>query len=300
VNHYDALIRDYLYEYKSVSFEKIGELVLDSSASADQPISKGSIHFTVSKRAITTPELAAFIAGKTGKNKVLISSDLESFVELMRQFMNIGKPYEMEGVGIFKLGKAGEYEFAVFDETHKREETKSSRKQKSRTDSPLSVKNSSNKSLLMFFALIIILGVLGVIGWGSYKLFVNNKNSTPSQIQNAGVDTTTQSNLPANPLVDSTAIKADSLQKKDSATFATSDSATYKFIHETTTSSVRAYERMNSLRSFGHPSSIDSVKRDSLTVYTLYLKYRLSTADTALMRDSLQKLLNRKIKIKAF
>jgi len=300
VNHYDALIRDYLYEHKSVSFEKIGELVLDSSVSAEQPISKASIRFTVNKRAFTSPELATYIAGKTGKSKVLINSDLESFVELMRQFINIGKPYEMEGVGIFKLGRAGEYEFAAFDETHKREETKTSRKQKSRTDSPLAVKNSSNKSLLMFFALIIILGVLGVIGWGTYKLFVNNKNSTSSQTQNAGTDTAMQNNLPPNPLPDSTMINPDSRQKKDSITVATNDSATYKFIHETTTSPARAYERMNSLRSFGHPSSIDSVKRDSLTVYTLYFKYRLGTADTASMRDSLQRLLNRKIKIKPF
>ncbi|QEC70025.1 hypothetical protein FRZ67_22985 [Panacibacter ginsenosidivorans] len=298
MNHYDALIRDYLYEYKSVSFEKIGELVLDSTVSPDQPISKTSIHFTVSKRAVTTPELATFIAGKTGKSKVLINSDLESFVELMRQFINIGKPYEMEGVGIFKLGKSGEYEFAAFDETYtyKREETKSSKKQKSGIDSPLAVKNSSNKNLLMFFALIIILGVLGVIGWGTYKLFVN-KNNTSAQTQTIA-DTATQTAPPLKPLQDSTAIKTDSLQTKDSIAVAVNDSASYKFIYETTTSSARAYDRVNTLRSFGHPSAVDSIKRDSVTVYTLYFKYRLSAADTAIMKDSLQKLLSRKIRIR--
>ena len=105
MNQYDTLIRDYFYEHKSVSFENVGELIIDTNiASPEQPPSKAAIHFKFNKRAITSPGLAEYIAAKTGKNKVLINSDLESFVELMRQFMNIGKPYEMEGVGILKLG----------------------------------------------------------------------------------------------------------------------------------------------------------------------------------------------------
>jgi len=299
VNQYDTLIRDYFYEHKSVTFEKVGELTLDTNiASPEQPPSKASIHFRYDKRAVTTPALAEYIAGKTGKNKVLINSDLESFVELMRQFMNIGKPYEMEGVGILKLGSKGEYEFAAFDEAHKKEESKAVRKQKAKADSPLAVKSSSNKSILMLFALVIVLGVLGVVGWGTYKLFVENKNNTASQAETANADTTMQDSIQPRYLPDTAIVKTDSLPKQDAGIVSASDSAEYKFIHETTMSAARAYERMRVLKTWGHPSGVDSVKRDTATVYTLYFKYKLNAADTTAIKDSVQKLLNRKVRIK--
>lgn len=299
MNQYDTLIRDYFYENKSVSFEKVGELRIDTGiASAEQMSSKQAIHFMFNKRAITSPGLADFIAAKTGKNKVLIGSDLESFVELMRQFMNIGKPYEMEGVGILKLGSSGEYEFAAFDDTYKKDEPKISRKQKAKTDSPLAVKKSSNKGILMLFALVIVLGVLGVIGWGTYKLFVENKNNAAVQTETLNTDTSAQNNTVPPVSQDTTVFREDSVPEKDTAVISLKDTMEYKFIHETTTSAARAYERMRVLRSWGHPSGVDSVKRDSVTFYTLYFKYRLNVTDTAAMKDSLQKLLNRKVKIK--
>ncbi|MEP6845341.1 MAG: hypothetical protein ABI861_05035 [Panacibacter sp.] len=296
MNQYDTFIRDYLYEHRSVSFEKIGTITLDNRpASPEQPPSPASIHFQFNKRAVTTPDLVAFIAAKTGKNKVLINSDLESFVELMRQFINIGNPHQIEGVGIIKLGKSGDYEFAALDNTNKKDDAKASRKQKESYDSPLITKKSSNKSILMFFALMIVLGVLGVIGWGSYKLFVENKNNTPA----INTDTIAHTTLPVESLPDTTITKTDSLLKPDSTiNIARGDSADYKYIYETTTSAARAYERVNTLKAWGHPSMVDSVKRDSSTIYTLYFKYRLSNADTARMRDSIQKLLSRKIRIR--
>jgi nucleoid DNA-binding protein len=300
VNQYDSLIRDYLYENKQISFEKIGNITLDDkNASVENPPLPASIHFQFNKRAETSPELAVFIAAKTGKNKVLIASDLESFVELMRQFMNIGKPYEMDGVGIFKISRTGEYEFAAFDQSNKKEESKSSQRQKQRererNDSPLSPKKTSNKNALMLFALVIVLGVLGVVGWGTYKLFIENKNSTA-----VNTDTALQSNIAA-PLVPDTTktgISSDTLFIKDSSASTAADSAQYKFIYETTSSALRAYERVKTLRAWGHPSEVDSVKRDSSSSYILFFRYKLSVADTASMKDSIQKLLNRKIRIR--
>ena len=290
VNHYDTLIRDYIYEHKLVSFEKVGELVLDGSPSADP----SSFKFTYNKRADTTPGLIAYIAEKTGKNKALIASDIESFVELMRQFMNIGKPYELEGVGMFKLGSAGTYEFVPFDPAHRKEEP---RKQKMKQDAPLMVKPSSNKGVLTFFALLIVLGVLGVVGWGTYKLFIE-KNTTAVTTETATQDTAAQViQTPALP--DSTTITKDSVSGPDSSVVVvTGDSAMYKFVHETTTSATRAYQRTNALKAFKHPSFVDSTKKDTVTYYMLYLRYKLKPADTTVMRDSLQKLLGRKISIK--
>lgn len=288
MSQYDTLIRDYIYEHKKVSFEKLGELVVEGNPTSDP----SSFKFTYNKRAATTPELITYISEKTGKNKALIASDIESFLELMRQFMNIGKPYEMDGVGMFKLNNAGVYEFAAIDYTHKKEEP---RKQKIK-EAPLVSKKSSNKNVLTFFALLIVLGVLGVVGWGTYKLFIE-KTTPQIQTQQPVEDSLPVTNTTT--VTDTSAIVKDSLTKQDSvSTVATSDSSLYKFIHETTTSAARAYQRTNSLKAFKHPSFVDSVKRDTVTYYTLYMQYKLIAADTTIMRDSLQKLLGRKVKIK--
>jgi hypothetical protein len=296
VNQYDTLIRDFLSEHNTISFEKVGTLTVGNTPiTAEQPLSPGTISFRYDKRAITSPELCEFIAAKTGKSKILIGSDLESYIEMMRQFINIGNPYEIDGLGILKLGKTGEYEFSPFDLSNKKEETRSSKKQKDRNESPLAPGKTSNRNALILFALIIILGILGVIGWGSYKLFIENKNKTAktnadttvAPLQTAIPDTTTK-------------INNDSLAKQDSAAnqILKVDSFDYRFIHEITRSADRAYPRVTALKQYGYPSMIDSVKTDTATYYTLYFKYKLSSADTAMMRDSVQKLLNRKIRIK--
>ncbi|MBG9378190.1 hypothetical protein I5907_18270 [Panacibacter sp. DH6] len=290
MNHYDTLIRDYIYEHRQVSFEKVGELVMEGHSPADP----ASFKFTYNKRAATTPELIVYIAEKTGKNKALIASDIESFVELMRQFMNIGKPYELEGVGMFKLGSSGTYEFAPFDPSHRKEEP---RKQKMKQEAPLMVKKSSNKGVLTFIALLIVLGVLGVVGWGTYKLFL--EKSTANAEPSAAVEDTAAQVIQTPVVHDSATVVKDSVSRPDSAVIAaTGDSAFYKFVHETTTSAARAYQRTNALKAFKHPSFVDSTKKDTVTYYTLYLRYKLKTADTTVMRDSLQKLLGRKISIK--
>src|SRR4051812_8109154 len=120
MNHYDPFIQDFLSQYRSVSFEKIGHITIGNS----QGISESSVIFQYDKKATNTPELINFIAEKTGKNKFLIESDLESHFELTRQFINIGKPYELEGLGFISLSKSGEYTFTPYEregkEEHKR------------------------------------------------------------------------------------------------------------------------------------------------------------------------------------
>ena len=43
--------------------------------------------------------------------KALASSDLCSYIELARQFLNIGKPFQIEGIGTLVRNKSGELEF---------------------------------------------------------------------------------------------------------------------------------------------------------------------------------------------
>lgn len=292
MNQYDLFIRDYLNEQKTVSFEKIGTLSFnDKSKASELPQPQGALTFEFDKKAITSPGLIVYIAERTNKNKGLILSDLESYIELMRQFINIGKPYEMEGVGIFKLAKSNEYEFIAYDLSANIEDQKNTKKQHAKNNPNLVVKKSSDKSALMVLAILIVLGVLVVIGWGTYKLFLGNgaistKDTTSTTVTNPANDTAAGLNQ---------TLHTDTITSPASVVL--SDTGDYKFFFETTAIANRAYLRTEQLKKLGKPSGYDSVATDSGHIYTLYLKMHLKNADTTLTKDSLQKYLSRKIKI---
>lgn len=291
MNHYDPLIQDFLAQNKSVSFEKIGHITIGGPDGAGP---KGVI-FQYDKKATTSPELIDFIAEKTGKNKFLIQSDLESHFELTRQFINIGKSYELEGFGFISLSKSGEYIFTPYDAAERKEEHKVSKKKQQAYNIMHEEPKRSSKSFLMFVAFLIIVGILGVIGWGTYKLFIEkgigNLNDTlaTSNIVTPPVDT-------ANTIatVDTTTI----LTNTDTAKIVKNDTSTYKFFFDRTYSLERANNRIDMLRIIlTEDAYFDSLKTDSTTLYRLYLKLRLPSADTTKMKDSLQRYFKHSIKI---
>ncbi|HRH50421.1 MAG TPA: hypothetical protein PLP23_16810 [Panacibacter sp.] len=288
MNQYDLLIADYLSEKKSVSFEKIGTLSFsDNTIEAEPAIPKGTLQFSYDKKAITDPGLIEYIAQRTNKNKGLILSDLESYIELMRQFINIGKPYEMEAVGVFKLAKSNEYEFTPYDFAASAEDQKGARKQYTAGSSSLVTKNKSNRSALMLLAMLIVMAILVVIGWGTYKLFTTRSSSDD------GKDTL----VSAVPFSDTVATTNTGGLIKDTTSLIRNDTADYKFIFENTVSEIRAHKRTEQLNNLGNVSGFDSLLTDTGRIYQLYLKLRLHYADTARAKDSIQKYLQKPIKI---
>lgn len=294
MNHYNTLIRDYLIEHKSVSFEKIGSITFTGGGVLhEQETPAGSVLFQYDKKSTTTPELTDYIAQRTGKSKVLIESDLESHFELTRQFINIGKPYELEGIGMISLSKTGEYVFTPYQLTSEEYKPAKKKQQTSTFATAPTERKRSNRGALMFVAILIIAGVLGVIGWGTYNFFVTRSSSSVVDslpTSNTAVDT------PASSL--DTAVKKDNAQiiKNDTALIKT-DSANYKFVFGRTRSLQSAIDHRDELRVLGTRTYLDSVKADSITVYRLYIKMRLPSSDTAFIKDSLEKELQAKVRI---
>lgn len=290
MNQYDLIIQEYLEEHKSVSFEKIGTLLYAVKNNAeDLPFTPGTIQFEYDKKALTSQGLIDFIGQRLGKSRVLIQSDIESYFELIRQFVNIGKAYEMETIGVFKLAKSNEYEFTPYDHLQKKEESKSGKRQQMRANTNLASNQKTNRSALMFLAVLIILAVLGVVAWGTYNLlFTGSSNSSLPDTPNAAIaQRKPDTNINAK-------------QPKDTFTTVKGDTANYKFIYETTSSGVRAYARTGQLKSYGNLAGVDSTITSNEKVYKLYLKMRLYHADTAKVKDSLQKHLQRNIIIVLF
>lgn len=292
MNHYDTYINEFLSRNKAVSFDKIGHLsYYGKTASADEMPVSGPLQFTFDKKAATTKELVEYIAAQTGKNKTLIESDIESYFELMRQIINIGNPHEIEGLGVFKMNKAGVIEFYIPDPTLKKDEYRTSKKQQSSlTSTSFQPGKKKSKSALMVFAGLIIVGVLAVIGWGTYKLFISN----PSLFK----QTDTAEQVTILPPADTTAKTTNTATvQQPVATVNPNDSAFFKFIHETTRYSIRAERRTAQLVSFGNTAAYDSLNTDSGKIYRLYLKLKILPADSTKIKDSLQKNFSRAVTI---
>lgn len=71
----------------------------------------GIIEFTADPHTKESPELIGFISSQTGKIKPLATSDLESFLALSHQLLNIGKPFYLEGIGTLEKKQGGELVF---------------------------------------------------------------------------------------------------------------------------------------------------------------------------------------------
>ena len=96
------LLAQFLINNKQLSLAGLGRFTLDDS---------GEITFQHDASVKEDAELVSFIAENTGKMKSLVASDLDSNLELARQFLNIGKPYLFEGIGTLSKNKYGTIEF---------------------------------------------------------------------------------------------------------------------------------------------------------------------------------------------
>lgn len=234
------------------------------------------------------PELISYISAQTGKMKSLAISDLESHLELVHQFLNIGKPFTFDGIGNLVKIKPGEFEFtpgAMITEKTKEIAEKEVH--------GLSKKESADAKYQAFLAtpvaksrwkkpVAVLLAVcgLGLAIWGGYTIATRNAEGE------AGVSETI--NEPTTPVTDSSR-----LVRPDSATIqkaAIADS--YKYILEVARAN-RAMRRFNQLKT--NLWDVKMETKDSVE-YKLFLMLPASS-DTTWKMDSLTVLSGRKVYI---
>ena len=269
------LLAQFLFANKQLSLAGIGRFTLDNS---------GGIIFLHDAYVKEDADLVTFIAENTGKMKSLVASDLDSNLELARQFLNIGKPYLFEGIGILSKNKSGAIEFVQGNslqernkETSNEARDKTSTTENSFTDyeemfSPRKPKAPATKRIVTL--LVAIAGLLLAV-YGGYIVYTKTKNKNGSIVKKEEI----------RPV-----ISPDSLPKpKDTTTIIPKPpdaSGTYRFVIETAAKQ-RAFSRFNYLR-----ENLIDVKMDTKdsVLYKLYFVLPATPADTAKKRDSLQRL----------
>jgi hypothetical protein len=280
------LLAQYLREHRKLDLAGIGTFSLDPSLrrSSDSQHASEGISFQNNTNVKEDATLVSFISEHTGKMKPLASSDLSSYLELARQFLNIGKPFQIEGIGTLVKTKSGPLEFTG-DHLLTDKIKESGIKELSATsisDGSMTtyeslkphVEQSSPYKKIFIGLLIVVTSAL--ILWAGYKLYKSNSSNNLPEEQ------TTEETIPA---VDSSRLVAPAPDTTtvNKQTTATLMPGTYRFVIETANKE-RALRRYESLRKGDVNVQIETT--DSIT-YKLFFVLQATPADTARISDSL-------------
>ena len=113
----EQLISSFLLINKSIQLEGIGILRLNKEITSTEDANNNiifpeqSIYFEYNKNCKTDHSFIDFVSERTGKIKSLTSSDIESFMLISKQFLNIGKPFNLKDIGVIQKNQNGIYEF---------------------------------------------------------------------------------------------------------------------------------------------------------------------------------------------
>jgi len=276
-----ALLAEYLYQQKKLNLAGIGTFSLDPSARTNpdaQHLSEG-ITFEHNASVKGDDNLVDFISGETGKMKTLASSDLASYVELGLQFLHIGKPLQIEGIGTLVKNKAGELEFTA-DHVVVGKVKETGIKELSATsisDGLLTTyetlkpkEEKSPRSKKFFLAFLALATVAGII-WVGYKL---NQPASAAQTAQEIVPAVSDTAAKVPPADTTTVVKQ---------TLAKIPNDSYRFVIEVA-GKKRAFYRYYMLKK--GDLAVQMSTTDS-TTFKLYLVLPATSADTARIADSL-------------
>lgn len=294
------LLAYFLYENKTLALPGIGVFTLDPSAvvpeetEKEQPLIVQGVHFENIAVLKPDPALIEFIHKYTGKMKPLAESDLDSYLRLGIQLLNIGKPFYFEGIGSIIKNKEDKYDFEPGEYSTAKlsmpgeAKTETPDKRKKTFDEPKIEYSPQSKVAKKMLLVIGFIGGFALIAWGGYNLY-KNKATTKSDNENSSLviqeDTSVRIN---HDTLSSTVAQSDSLlvTKKDSYILASkrSDSSLYKFVILTTQSKNRALRRYKQLDSISHAVKI--VTKDS-SIFKIYFVIHTLPKDTLHIKDSL-------------
>jgi hypothetical protein len=290
------LLVQYLYTYRKMSLPGLGIFTLDKSVVLPDETDRNlhstpnAVQFQNANIVAAEKELISFICEHTGKIKPLAISDLDSYLNLGMEMLNIGKPFYLEGIGTITKNKTGKFDFSPGEyslirepgSTTDHDKKKVYAKDKKQLTANLPVQNRNGLKVL---ALISALVIVGLGGWMMYK-----KNGQSVSENNPDASSVVQQKTP----VATDTLKQDTV-RKDSAKILLADTphpvaalhegTPYKFIILSTDDKPRALKRYNQLIGFNlkaHYYHVDST-------YKVFFQFPALARDTTHIKDSLRK-----------
>ncbi len=292
----EQLLVQHFYIAKKVTLQGIGtftlspDFIVPADSDKDIILPENAVSFQYNPRAKEDEALINYIVQQTRKIRPLASADLESYLMLASQFLNIGKPMLIEGIGMLEKSQNGEYYFSPGEFINtKVEDATLQLKEKSREDISFSNEakpSGNNKKIGVVVAAIVALAATGGAAW----YFLSSKKSNEPVKENT-VEQTTVSPAPVlDTLKKDTATlitqKPDPVAALQPVTNNSTDGYTFKIVFKETSSKAVALEKMNIMTLRGH--KVIMYTTDSV-IYKLAEPFKLPISDTTKIKDSLNK-----------
>lgn len=306
---FDDHLAQYLYENKSLKLQAIGTFTLDGKVSLPHAQEKEiyypieGLAFNYNPKEVLDESLIVFLVKRLGKIQPLVRSDLDSYLSNIKQFINLGKPYTIEGIGTLSKNNNGLYEFTPGNFLPAKEEL-NPRRENAEHNYPVSSKTSAAKVFIIILIILASLAALGGIGWGISTLMSKKMSDNNDQQEQQGqADTLLNKEEPA---VTDTAPKptekpADTAANQSAvgaaeATSNAPDTEHYKLIFELTKSRNRAVSRTTKLTDVYHMRSFyDSLSDANGKTYRLFVPAHIRAQDTVHYKDSLKRFFGKPI-----
>lgn len=286
----EQLIVQHLYSSKSVTLQGIGTIRLDPNVALPQEGDKSAsfpdnaFSFEYNLRAAEDDALVNYIVQQTRKIKPLASSDLESYSILGKQFLNIGKPLTIEGIGTILKNQAGVYEFIPGQYVSQKVE-EAPKQLKEKHEEKISFENEAPKKpnsrgflLFAFFVLLACLAALGLY----YFMFKDKTPKTETAKEEPTIQTPVDTTAKT---IDTAAAKPDTTTSLQPVIQAAKDSANFKIVIKEYSNEAAASKAFSKLTSYGHKLVV--IKVDSAK-YQLAMPFTTPLSDTTRARDSLK------------
>lgn len=278
----EQLLVQYFYKQKTVSLEGLGilslspEVIFPSDSEKAIDIPSNAIRFTYDERAKEDEGLVNFIVQQTRKIKPLAASDLGSYFALGKQFLNLGKPFIIEGIGTLNKNQMGNFEFIPGHYVpQKPEAIPTLLKEKPEGDISFASpeKEKGNKKGLYIALVIFILVIGGLAAW--YFLIKKDNNTDTDR---------PVTEKPVIPLTDTTSpvTKPPVISRPP----VNNGGYTFKIVFEETIDKAEAEDDLQKWVKRGHHVIIYT--SDSL-IYKLAEPFSRPLTDTAKIRDSLHR-----------
>ena len=284
----------YLLKNKVLTLQGIGTFELNATlpepTDPEKPviIPENAISFQYDPRAKEDDGLIDFIVEHSNKIRSLAASDLESFLSLGRQFLNIGNPFTLYNLGTLNKSNSGELVFEAGELIAKKIEPKKIKSDESETSTEVEKlfndypqeRKSKNGTKAIYTLLILI--ALGLIGWVVWHYDFNKKEAE-----------SISSTEPIIPILDSATLTTDTAHKAMDTTKLNSsinqpksaDSFSFKIVVNEYSSLSAAEKRLADLKRYGR--NVIMYSNDSV-IFKIAEPFMLPLSDTTKMLDKLK------------
>lgn len=283
----EQLIVQHFYNHKKVTLQGLGtftlspEFVLPAENDKDIVMPENAIAFDYNAKAAEDEDLISYIVQQSRKIRPLASADLDSYLTLGRQFLHIGKPFRIEGLGVLEKNQSGQYQFTQGNAVHHKMDAPGSAVREKAPDDDISFASparpaNNNRKILIIAMSVIGLALASAAIW---YLFLR-KQPLQKDLTSNTEDTINTAITPV--------VKKDSLPATSKPAAIPGDSSTFKIVIKEYSSYDAASKAYQRLTGYGHTLMLYT--SDSVNFKVAMPFYRPLT-DTALVRDSVKKKL---------